>query len=148
VISRHQQRFIDGTPFSLQTSLYPMSLFRQGAARLIEAADIPEGAVAYLADTLGIKQVGYRDSFTVRAPDEHEAAFFRIPADGRIPVFEVYRIAFDENGGRTRLTITIYPTDRNRLMINVGDVPPRESDVATSSGRPARVAEDIASGEG
>jgi GntR family transcriptional regulator len=123
VISRHQQRFIDGTPFSLQTSFYPMTLFQQGATRLIEAADMPEGVVAYLAATLGIRQVGYRDSFTVRAPDENEAAFFRIPADGRTPVFEVYRVAFDEKGERTRLTITIYPADRNRLVINVGDVP-------------------------
>jgi GntR family transcriptional regulator len=130
VISRHQQRFIDGTPFSLQTSFYPMGLFQQGATRLIEAADIPEGAVAYLAVTLGVRQVGYRDSFTVRAPDENEAAFFRIPADGRVPVFEVYRVAFDEKGDRTRLTITIYPVDRNRLMINVGEVPARSAAAA------------------
>jgi hypothetical protein len=26
VVSRHQQRYIDGIPFSLQTSLYPMGL--------------------------------------------------------------------------------------------------------------------------
>jgi GntR family transcriptional regulator len=137
VISRHQQRFIDGTPFSLQTSFYPMSLFRDGATRLIEAADIPEGVVAYLAATLSIRQVGYRDSFTVRAPDENEAAFFRIPADGRIPVFEVYRVAFDEKGGRTRLTITIYPADRNRLVINVGRVPRRSAAGADKDERAA-----------
>ena len=97
-----------------------MSLVPLGATRLIEAADIPEGTVAYLADTLGTKQVGYRDSFTVRAPNETKPAFFRIPADGRVPVFEVYRIAFDEKGDRIRLTITVYPVDRNRLVINVG----------------------------
>jgi len=127
LVSRHYQRFIDGLPFSLQTSFYPMSLVTKGATRLIEAADIPEGTVAYLADTLGIKQAGYRDSFTVRAPDENEATFFRVPADGRVPVFEVYRIAFDAKGGRIRLTITVYPVDRNRLVINVGIVPPRSA---------------------
>jgi GntR family transcriptional regulator len=31
VVSRHQQRFIDGTAFSLQTSFYPMSLVQRGA---------------------------------------------------------------------------------------------------------------------
>ncbi len=122
VVSRHQQRFIDGTPFSLQTTFYPMSLVQRGAARLIEATDIPEGGVAYLANTLGLKQAGYRDSIMVRPPDETETSFFRLPSDGRVPVFEVYRIAFDEDDGRIRLTITIYPTDRNRLDVNVGRV--------------------------
>ncbi|HKA97195.1 MAG TPA: GntR family transcriptional regulator, partial [Streptosporangiaceae bacterium] len=98
VVSRHQQRFIDGTPFSLQTTFYPMGLVRRGATRLIEATDLPEGTVAYLADTLGIKQVAYRDSVQARPPDETETSFFRLPADGRVPVFEVYRIAFDEEG--------------------------------------------------
>ena len=127
VVSRHQQRFIDGTPFSLQTTFYPMNMVQRGATRLIEATDIPEGTVAYLADTLGVKQVAYRDSLTVRAPDETEAQFFRLPADGRVPVFEVYRVAFDEEGNRIRLTITIYPVDRNRLVVNVGDVPSRSA---------------------
>ena len=125
VVSRHQQRFIDGTAFSLQTSFYPMSLVQRGATRLIEATDLEEGTVAYLANTLGIKQAGYRDSIEVRPPDETEASFFRLPADGRVPVFEVYRVVFDEEGNRIRLTITIYPVDRNRLVVNVGDVPPR-----------------------
>ena len=48
VVGRHYQRFIDGIPFSLQTSFYPMSLVLQGATRLIEATDIPEGTVVYL----------------------------------------------------------------------------------------------------
>jgi len=31
VVSRHQQRYIDGIPFSLETSFYPMSLVERGA---------------------------------------------------------------------------------------------------------------------
>ena len=49
MVSRHQQRFIDGTPWSLQTSYYPMTLVEQGATKLIQATDMTEGAVAYLA---------------------------------------------------------------------------------------------------
>jgi GntR family transcriptional regulator len=113
VVSRHQQRFIDGTAFSLQTSFYPMSLVEHGATRLIEAAELSEGTVAYLANTLGIKQVGYRDSIQVRPPDETESSFFRLPAGGRVPVFEIYRVSFDETGQRIRLTITVYPVDRS-----------------------------------
>jgi GntR family transcriptional regulator len=136
VVSRHQQRFIDGVPFSLQTTFYPMSLVLHGATRLIEATDIPEGTVAYLSEKLGVKQAGYRDSIQMRPPGDQEVSFFRIPADGQIPVFEVYRVAFDESGDRIRLTITIYPADRNRLLINIGSVPPRDSDIATSGDRP------------
>lgn len=123
VVSRHQQRYIDGTPWSLQTSFYPMTLVQQGAVRLISAESIDEGTVRYLGDALGLKQVGYRDSIAVRAPDENETSFFKIPADGQVPVFEVYRVAFDEQGNRIRLTVTVYPADRNRFIINVGAVP-------------------------
>jgi len=121
VISRHQQRFIDGTPWSLQTSFYPMSLLAKGATRLIEATDIPEGTVTYLAENANSKQTGYRDTIAVRAPDATEVAFFKIPADG--PVFEVFRVGFDQDGNRFRLTVTVYPVDRNRFAVNVGAVP-------------------------
>jgi DNA-binding GntR family transcriptional regulator len=124
VVSRHQQRFIDGTPWSLQTSFYPMSLVDSGAARLIQSSSIKGGAVAYLAQECGIKQVGYRDSIAVRPPDETEIGFFKIPGDGRVSVFELFRIGFNEMGERVRLTITVYPTDRNRFVINVGNTPP------------------------
>jgi len=125
VVSRHQQRFIDDTMWSLQTSYYPMTLVTEkGATRLIQATDIPEGAVEYLAKECGIQQVGYRDSISVRAPDELETGHFKIPGDGRVSVFEIFRVGFDETGERIRLTVTVYPTDRNRFVINVGDTPP------------------------
>lgn len=59
-----------------------------------------------------------------RAPDDNEAMFFKLPADGRVPVFEVWRVGFDAGGNRLRLTVTAYPADRNRLRFNVGVVPP------------------------
>ncbi len=58
VVSRHQQRFIDGVPWSLQTTFYPMRFVEAGAVRLIQAEDIPEGVVKYLGTQLGIKQAG------------------------------------------------------------------------------------------
>jgi GntR family transcriptional regulator len=125
VVSRHQERFIDGTPWSLQTTFYPYRLVERGATRLILPTDITEGAVTYLARDCDLKQVGFRDIISVRPPDENEAWFFRLPADGRVSVFEIHRIGFDENGGRIRLTITVYPADRNRFRVNVGQVPRR-----------------------
>jgi GntR family transcriptional regulator len=122
VVSRHQRRLIDATPWSLQTSFYPMSLAERGAMKLIQAPDITDGAVAYLGEQLGLKQVGYRDKITVRAPDANETAFFRLPDDGRVAVFETFRTAFDESDKPFRLTVTVYPTDRNQFVMNVGRV--------------------------
>ncbi len=128
VVSRHQQYRIDGTPWSLQTSFYPLSLVERGATRLIAANDIEEGAVEYLRETVGIKQVGYRDTITVRAPDGVEARFFGLADDGRVSVIETRRTAFDKNGMPVRLTVSVYPADRNQLAVNVGRVPEELAD--------------------
>src|SRR5215472_5746920 len=133
VVTRHQDRFIDGTPWSLQTSYYPMTLVDQGATKLLHATSIQGGAVAYLAEVCDIHQAGYRDTIAVRAPNEAEAWFFKLPADGRVSVFEIFRLAFDKDGSRIRLTITVYPCDRNRLRVDVGEVPPRGTPGADSA---------------
>lgn len=121
VISRHEARFVDENPWSLQTSFYPRSLAER-APRLLSTDNIDEGTVAYLREC-GIIQTGYRDSIEVRKPDATETSFFRLPPDGRIEVVEIYRVAFDQSQDRVRLTITVYRADRNRFVINVGDVP-------------------------
>ncbi len=123
VVSRHQQRFIDDTPWSLQTSFYPMTLVQAGALKLINAANIDEGAIEYLKNQLGKEQVGWRDTITVRAPDVNETRFFRLPDDGRISVIETRRAAFDQIGTPVRLTVSVYPADRNQFAVNVGQVP-------------------------
>jgi len=129
VVSRHQRRYIDGTPWSLQTSFYPMELVDRGADQLIKADDIAIGTMKYLEATLGLEQKGYRDWITVRAADSTEALFFSLPQDGRVGVFEVFRTAYDQHKKPIRLTVTVYPTDRNQFIVNVGDVPsPVQSD--------------------
>jgi len=127
VVSRHQKRYIDGTPWSLETSSYPMELVNRGARRLILAENIEEGTVRYLATCLDLQQVGYRDWITVRAPDGAEATFFNVPQDGRVGLYEIRRTAFDQNGIPMRLTVTLYPTDRNQFIVNVGEVPETDS---------------------
>jgi GntR family transcriptional regulator len=121
VISRHQQRFIDDLPWSLQTSFYPLEFIAQGAPRLLMAEEISEGAVQYLAKSIGLNQVGYRDWITARSPNDHEQAFFRISHDAA--VFEIFRTAFDQHGNPMRVTVTVFPTDRNQFIVNVGDLP-------------------------
>jgi len=119
VVLRHQQRFIDGIPWSLQTSYYPMDFIHRGATRLLTAEDIKEGAVRYLAETISLTQTGYRDWVTARPADDNEQKFFGIGHDA--VVFEIFRTAFDQHGNPMRLTVTVFPTDRNQFIVNVGD---------------------------
>jgi GntR family transcriptional regulator len=123
VVLRHQQRFVDDDPYSLQTSFYPMELVTvRGATRVIEAIDIEEGVVQYLGREFGIEQVGYRDVITVRTPESAEITFFRLPEDGHVAVFENFRTGYDQHGDPIRITITVYPADRNWFIIN-GTIP-------------------------
>ncbi len=123
VVSRHQQRLIDGLPYSLQTTFYPMRLVELGAIRLIQAEDIVEGAVGYIKAAIGIEQVGWRERIVVRVPDANETGFFNLPDDGRIAVLEFARTGYDQTGEPIRVTITTYPADRNQFVMTSGQVP-------------------------
>ena len=135
VISRHQRRFIDGQPWSLQTSYYPMCLSDRGAKQLLLAEDIEDGAVKYLGDVLQLKQVGYRDRIAVRRANEHELSFFGLREDANIPVFVLLRTAYGVDGASTepfpfRFTESVFPSDRNQFVINAGEVPDRLTEPA------------------
>jgi GntR family transcriptional regulator len=121
VVLRHQERYIDETAYSLQTSFFPFE-FATKAPRLLMAEDIKEGAVRYLESVMEIRQSSYRDWITARAPDEQEQRFFDIPHDSL--VFEIFRSAFDKQGNAFRVTVTVFPADRNQFIVNVGN-PPR-----------------------
>lgn len=136
VVLRHQERYIDEVPWSLQTSFYPMSFATEdGATRLLVARDIggderePEpdrpvpagqvtGVVAYLAEH-GHKQMGYQDWITARAPDDNEQRFFGVGPE--ITMCEIFRTAFDQDKVPMRVTVTVFPSDRNQFIVRVGD---------------------------
>ncbi len=124
VVVRHQRRFIDGSPSSLQTSFYPMDFVQRGAGRLLEASDIKPGVTDYLKGKFGIEQAGYRDRLTVRPPNSGEIAFFRIPDDGTVLIVVTHRTAYDRDLKPIRYTVTTYPADRNDFVIDFGMVPP------------------------
>jgi GntR family transcriptional regulator len=126
VVSRHESRYIDGIPWSLQTSFYPMDFITKGATRLLMAEDIEEGAVRYLAETIGVKQVGYRDWITARVPDSTEQSFFGLAHDAT--VFEIFRTGFDQTQTPLRVTVSVWPADRNQFIVNVGEVPDPQYD--------------------
>jgi GntR family transcriptional regulator len=100
-----------------------MDFADRGADRLRSIRNIEEGTIEYLADTLHIRQVGYRDRITMRTPNAIEASFFKLPSDGRVPMYDITRTAYDGNGQPMRVTVTVYPADRNQFILNVGEVP-------------------------
>jgi GntR family transcriptional regulator len=131
VISRHRKRFIDGVPWSLETSFYPGEFADRGADKLRMARNIDEGTVTYLRNAIGVRQVGYRDWVTVRAPTAREADFFKLPPDGRVAVYEMFRTAFGGNEQPMRLTVTVVRADRNQFIVDVGTVPEPKPDART-----------------
>lgn len=123
VVSRHQQRFIDDTPWSLQTSYYPMVLVERGASLLIQAELILPGAVVYIEDRLGLRRAGRRDRLVVRASERRETEFFGLPEDGRVAVIELIQTAHDESGTPFLVSITTFPADRNEFVMTRGTAP-------------------------
>jgi len=124
VVSRHQERFIDASPSSLQTSFYPMRFVENGAVNLLLARDIDLGATKYIEEKLGIKQVGYRDRLTVRPPNAGEVTFFKVPDDGSVLMVVIHRTAYSQGVKPIRFTATVYPADRNHFVIDSDEVPP------------------------
>jgi len=125
VISRHQQRRIDDTAWSMQTTFYPMKFVERGATKLLMAENIAEGMVKYLEEKLGIKQVGWRDMIMARPPTGNERAFFNLSDKVQVAIFEFRRTSHDEDGTPIRHTVTVYPADRNQFELEAGAVPER-----------------------
>jgi GntR family transcriptional regulator len=116
---------------SLQTSYYPLEWVAKGATGLLAPADIDDGAMAYLARTIGLKQVGYQDLVLARLPDDKERALFNLMHNHT--VIEVSRTSFAEDQTPIGVTVTVYPSDRNRLVYKVGLVPDAAEIVALPS---------------
>jgi GntR family transcriptional regulator len=113
VIIRSQERYIDGDLWSVQTSYYPRKWYDDGADRLLTATDIPEGTLQYLESVLDLKQVRYEDWLTARPAREDEPTRFGLPHNAAM--FLIYRTGFTSNGTAIRVTVTLYPADRNQF---------------------------------
>lgn len=121
VVSRHQARFIDGTVWSSQTSYCPFEWVQRGAQGLLDPEDIAAGIVDYLADAIGFKQVRYRDLISARLANDRELELFNLKQNHT--VIEVYRTSFAEDETPIRVTVTVFPSDRNQLAYDYGAVP-------------------------
>ena len=125
----------------MQTSFYPMEFVERGAVKPHHPDDIEEGTVQYLAETLGIHQAGIATGSWCAHRTPTRAEFFRLPPDGRTSIIQISRTAFDGNGQPMRVTVTVYPADRNQLIVDFGQVPEQETgagDLGESRASPSR----------
>ncbi|MEV0968969.1 GntR family transcriptional regulator [Microtetraspora glauca] len=116
VVVRSMRRLIDGRPWSIQESFYPMDV-AQGT-RLMSPTDIPYGTITEMARH-GHAQVGYRDEVLSRMPTHTEAAFLGVGTG--VPVLEMFRTAYSAQRA-IRLTINVYAGDSTQLAYEIGDV--------------------------
>jgi GntR family transcriptional regulator len=123
IVCRRQRRFIDDKPYSLQTTWYPYRFVEEGVSELLEAIDFEQGIVALLRKKLGLEQKGYTDIIEVRQPHDPEVAFFELARGSGVSICEIARIGYDAHQRPYRLTVTVYPSDRNVFQVNVGQVP-------------------------
>lgn len=126
VISRGQDRYIDGELWSVQTSYYPRKWYEEkGADLLLKAEDIPQGTIRYLS-SLGLKQARYEDWITARVAKDDEPQRFGVPHNAAM--FLIYRTGFTEDGTAIRVTVSLYPADRNQFSYHFDDLPVEDED--------------------
>jgi GntR family transcriptional regulator len=116
VVVRRMIRYVDGEPWSIQDSSYPMDIAQQ--AGLLVPHDLPGGTVRAMAEH-GHVEVGYRDELTTRMPTPDEAQTLDLSAG--VPVLAYVRTCYTKERP-VRLTETIFAGDRNRLVYELGDL--------------------------
>jgi GntR family transcriptional regulator len=130
VITRRQEWYVDGMPWALQTTVYPVEL-ADDAPALLTASDIRPGTITYIEQTSGIVEAGRRDLIAQRRASAEEARFFGLPDDAHVPVTAVTRTGYRASGADLvplRVTRTAYIADRVRFDVDSGVVP-REDEV-------------------
>ncbi len=90
----------------------------RAAAGLTVRHDLPRGTIRAKAD-VGHLEVGYVDELTSRMPSPEEARTLAL-ASG-VPVMVYVRTAWT-NERPVRVTRTIFPADRNRVVYELGDL--------------------------
>lgn len=116
VVVRRCFRLVDGQPWSDQYSYYPMDVSEQ--AGLAVAHDIPEGTIRAMA-RVGHVEVGYMDELITRMPTPDEA--HGLDLGPGVPVLVYVRTAYTDQRP-VRVTSTVFPGDRNRVVYELGDL--------------------------
>ncbi|MGH8834461.1 MAG: GntR family transcriptional regulator [Actinomycetes bacterium] len=111
VAVRRRVRHVDGGPYALNVSYYPLDVVRDSP--IVAPDDIEQGANKVLAD-LGHEQVRYLDQITVRMPTPTETDMLQIGAG--TPVAEHVRVGYNADGRPVRVATTVLPGDRHIIQ--------------------------------
>lgn len=114
VVLRRVLRHMDGEPWSIEESHYPVAL-ANGTA-LMDPDPVAGGDEVALGQA-GHVEVGCVDELAARMPNPEEAQWFQ--AGPGVPLLVQLRTGFTE-AGPVRVTETRYCADRNRLVYALG----------------------------
>ncbi|OII60188.1 UTRA domain-containing protein [Streptomyces sp. CC53] len=109
IVQRVRLRTVDGQPYQLSTSSFPMSI--ADGTPLLDEGDVsmPGGILS----AIGHPQLHIRDEISIRMPSPEESEQLQLPPG--TPVAEHVRIGYGE-AGPVRVMVTIAPGDRHRLV--------------------------------
>lgn len=116
VVVRELLRHVDGIPYSLQTSYYPIDLARE--CGLDVPHDIDEGTVRRVA-AHGHREIGWADEVSCRPATVDETKTFDL-APG-VAVILYLRVAWTAHRP-ARVTKETLPADRNLVQFEFGDL--------------------------
>jgi GntR family transcriptional regulator len=116
VTVRRRVRTLDGEPHNLATTYYPRSL--TGGSAIEGPGDIPQGTIALLGE-MGWPQTRSRDEIGTRMPAPAEREQLEVPPG--VPVLVHVRVGYSGDTP-VKVTVTIWPGDRARLVYEDGDV--------------------------
>ena len=119
VVLRRVVRYVDGQVWSDQDSWYPMDVSQ--AAGLVTPHDIPQGTIRALADA-GFTECGWADEITARMPTPDESRDLGIGSG--VPLIVYLRTGHTPERP-IRLTRSLFPADRNRIVYELGQLPYR-----------------------
>ncbi|THJ76072.1 GntR family transcriptional regulator [Candidatus Frankia alpina] len=116
---RRRVRSIDGEPFNINDSYYPLSIVQ--GSEIVLPHDIARGANRVLAE-LGHRQVGLRHHLISRMPTPSER--HRLQLSPGTPVTVHYLTGYTAEGIPVRAVENVLPGDRHEVLIEDGQVPP------------------------
>jgi DNA-binding GntR family transcriptional regulator len=111
VVARRRVRSIDGEPFNLNDTFYPLELV-QGSA-IMSPADVPQGTNQLLAER-GFPQDRALDEIYVRMPTPDETR--RLELQPGTPVAMHICTGYTAEGQPVRCTVNVLPGDRHVIV--------------------------------
>ena len=108
VAVRKRLRYLDGEPFTINDSYYPLDIVRD--SEIMRPEDITRGANEVLAE-LGFRQMRALDELYIRMPSPEEAHRLELPP--ATPVGYQVTTGYTEAGKPVRVVLNVLPGDRN-----------------------------------